>query len=139
MRQVIRVAAAWMMVAAFALSAAPLFAQGAQTPSQFYMEYRKAFDAAKKVEDLLPFMSTATKKQVEATPPAERPEIFEMIKMMGALTNVKISKETRTANGATLTVDALDSDKAKTTGTIDIVREGNAWKLGKESWKSGNQ
>ncbi len=43
---------------------------------------------------------------------------------------------TAVVNGATLTVDALDPDKAKTTGTIEVVKEGTAWKLGKESWKS---
>jgi hypothetical protein len=61
--------------------------------------------------------------------------MFEMIKMMGALTNVKITKETRTATGATLTVTGLDSDKKNTTGTIDIVQENGKWKLGQESWK----
>jgi hypothetical protein len=62
--------------------------------------------------------------------------MFEMIKMMGTLTNVKIAKETKTATGATLTVNALDSDKKNTTGTIDIVQEGGKWKIGKESWSS---
>jgi hypothetical protein len=85
---------------------------------------------------VLPFMSAETTKQIQATPPAERGQMFEMIKMMGALTNVKIAKETRTATGATLTVNALDSDKQKTTGTIDIVKENGAWKLGKESWSN---
>lgn len=119
------------------LASASLFAQAA-TPSasDFYMQYRKAFDAAKKIEDVLLFMSAETTKQVQATPPAERGQMFEMIKMMGTLTNVKITKETRTANGATLTVTALDSDKKNTIGTIDIVKENNTWKLGKESWST---
>ncbi|MGE3517481.1 MAG: hypothetical protein AB7J63_00875 [Vicinamibacterales bacterium] len=104
--------------------------------SEFYLQYRKVFDGAKKVEELLPYMSAATRKQVESTPPSERSDMFEMLKMMGAITELKIAKEARSANGATLTVEALDPDKAKITGTIDIVKEGTAWKLGKESWKS---
>src|ERR1700750_2922623 len=79
-----------------------VFAQAATSPSDFYLQYRKAFDAAKKIEDVLPFMSADTTKQIQATPPAERGQMFEMIKMMGALTNVKITKETKTATGATL-------------------------------------
>jgi hypothetical protein len=115
---------------------ASLLAQApAQSASDFYMQYRKAFDAAKKIDDVLPFMSADTTKQIMATPPAERGQMFEMIKMMGALTNVKITKETRTATGATLTVTGLDSDKKITTGTIDIVQENGKWKLGQESWK----
>ena len=119
------------------IATASLFAQAAgQSASTFYMQYRKAFDAAKKIEDVMPFMSADTTKQIQATPPAERAQMFEMIKMMGTLTNVKIVKETKTATGATLTVNALDSDKKNTTGTIDVVQEGGKWKIGKESWSS---
>jgi Domain of unknown function (DUF4878) len=119
------------------LATGSLFAQAAAaSASDFYLQYRKAFDAAKKIEDVLPFMSADMTKQIQATPPAQRGEMFDMIKMMGTLTNVKIVKETRTGNGATLTVNALDSDKKNTVGTIDIVKENGAWKLGKESWSS---
>jgi hypothetical protein len=117
------------------LVTASAFAQ-ATSASDFYLQYRKAFDAAKKIEDVLPFMSADTTKQIQATPPAERGQMFEMIKMMGTLTNVKITKETKTASGATLTVNAIDSDKKPTVGTIDIVQESGKWKLGKESWSS---
>jgi hypothetical protein len=102
------------------------------------MEYRAAFDKAKAVEDILPFMSAERRKQVESTPAAERREMFDMIKTLGALTNVKVTKETRTANGATLMVDALDGDKSKTTGTITLVQENGAWKIDKESFKSSS-
>ena len=63
--------------------------------------------------------------------------MFEMIKMMGDITNIKVVKETATKTGATLNVEALDPDKKKTTGTVQIVKEGTAWKVGKESWSSG--
>lgn len=119
------------------LATASAFAQAAApSASDFYLQYRKAFNAAKKIEDVLPFMSVDTTKQIQATPPAERGRMFEMIKMMGTLTNVKIVKETRTATGATLTVNAVDSDQKNTTGTIDIVQENGAWKLGTESWST---
>lgn len=108
----------------------------AATATQFYLDYRKAFDAAKKVEDLYPYMSADVRKQMESTPAADRAEMFGMIKMMGALTNVKVTKETRAGDGATLTVEALDPDKKPTIGTITIVKEGGSWKIGKESWSS---
>ena len=135
MRQVLR--ASIICLPIVLLATASLFAQAAgPSASDFYLQYRKAFDAAKKIEDVMPFMSADTTKQIQATPPAERAQMFEMIKMMGTLTNVKIAKETKTATGATLTVTALDSDKKNTTGTIDIVQEGGKWKIGKESWSS---
>jgi hypothetical protein len=150
------------------LGAMPALAQKAdQTASQFYLAYRAAFDKAKSIDDLLPYMAKKNVDQVKATPEAQRAQMFGMIKEMGALTNVKILKEakngdgatltvdalgpdkakttgtieilkeTKNGDGATLTVDALGPDKAKTTGTIEILKESGAWKLGKESWSSG--
>lgn len=125
------------------LTAAPVRAQAPagdaskQTASQFYMAYRAAFDKAKSVEDLFPYMAEKNRKEAEATPAAERKKMFQMIKMMGALTNVKVIKEARSPDGgATLTVEGTQSDKDKATGTIEIVKEGGAWKIGSESWKS---
>jgi hypothetical protein len=111
-------------------------AQTQKTASQFYMDYRAAFDKAKSVDELLPFMSAESRKQVEGTPAPERAKMFELMKTMGKVTNLKIVKETKTADGATLTAEGLDPDKKKTTGTINIVKENGAWKLGSESWKS---
>ena len=117
---------------------APSLAQPAmaqtQTASQFYLAYRSAFDKAKKIDDLLPYLSKKTIDQVNQTPAGERAKMFEMMKMMAAITNVKIAKETPTATGATLDVTALDPDKKPTKGTIEIVKEGGAWKLGGETW-----
>jgi hypothetical protein len=115
----------------------PLAAQ-TKTASQFYMDYRTAFDKATKIDDVLPYMSKQRADQVAATPADERAKMFEMIKMMGALTEVKILKEAKTPEGATLTVEALDPDKKKTTGTVKVIKEGDAWKLDGESWKSSS-
>jgi hypothetical protein len=120
------------------LTAVPARAQKAdQTASQFYLAYRAAFDKAKSIDELLPYMAKKNVDQVKTTPAEQRAKMFGMIKEMGALTGVKILKEAKTADGATLTVEAVGADKAKTTGTIDIVKEGGAWKLSKENWSSG--
>jgi hypothetical protein len=131
--------ASTVVLAFVALSqVAPAHAQAPApgSASEFFMQYRKAFDSAKRIEDVLPFMSAQRRKEVESTPASEREMMFDMIKELGAITNVRIVRETPNAKGATLTVEALDSTKAKTVGTIEIVKEGNAWKLDKESWKS---
>ena len=109
-----------------------------KTASQFYMDYRTAFDKASKIDDVLPYMSKQRADQVAATPADERAKMFEMIKMMGAITDVMILKEAKTAEGATLTVEALDPDKKKTTGTVKVIKEGGAWKLDGESWSSSS-
>ena len=112
----------------------PPVAAQTQTASQFYMAYRTAFDKAKKIDDLFPFMSKENLDKVNQTPAAERAKMFEMMKMMGTITQVKIVKETKTATGATLDVQALDPDKKPTKGTIEVLKEGSAWKLGGENW-----
>jgi hypothetical protein len=117
--------------------AAPLFAQ--QTASQFYMSYRAAFDKAMTMEELLPYMAKDARAQMEATPAADRPKMFGMLKMVAKVTDLKILKETKNADGsATLTVEGLDPDKKKATGTIEIMKEDGAWKLGKESWSASS-
>ena len=108
----------------------------AATASEFYMLYRAAFDKATRIEDVLPYMASSHKAEVEQTPADQRAKMFELIKMMNALTGVKVVKETPTATGATLNVQALDSEKKPTKGTVDMVKENGMWKVGKESWSS---
>ena len=76
-------------------------------------------------------MAASRRAQVEKTPADERTMMFEMLKEMTAEQGaVKVVKETPTANGAELAVEAKNG-----TGTITIVKEGGGWKLDKESWK----
>jgi len=120
------------------VSTVALAQQPAQTASQFYMKYRAAFDKAKTVDEILPYMAKENRSQVEATPAADRAKMFEMIKMMNTLTAVKIVKEERATDGtgATLTVEGMDTDKKKNTGKVTVVKEAGEWKVGKESWSS---
>ena len=114
--------------------AAPAMAGAEQAPqsaTEFYQAYRKAFAKAQKVEDLLPMMAASRRAEMQKTPADERTMMFGMLKEMTAEQGeVKVLKETATANGAELSVQAKDS-----TGTVTIVKEGGAWKLDKESWK----
>jgi hypothetical protein len=139
MRSTLRTLAALCVSFTVATAAAAIVsAQGAaaanQTASQFYMAYRAAFDKATTIDDVLPYMAADMRKQIEATPAADRAQMFGVIKAMGAMTGVKVLEEERTAAGATLTVQGVDSDKKTKTGTIAIVREGGAWKLARETW-----
>lgn len=132
-----RAVSAGLALCAAAVLVNSLAAQS-KTASQFYMDYRVAFDKATKIDDVLPYMSKQRVDQVASTPADERAKMFEMIKMMGTLTEVKVLKEAKSADGATLTVEALDPDKKKTTGTIKVIKEGGAWKIDGESWSSSS-
>ena len=130
---VTRVAVA--VVVALSLGAISAQAQK-QTGTEFYLAYKAAFDKAKKIEDIYPFMAAKRLAEMKATPAEDRAMMFEMIKGMGAMTGVKVLKETPTATGATLDVEGVGEDKSKQTGTISLVKEAGAWKVDKESWKN---
>lgn len=109
----------------------------AETATQFYMKYLAASAKATTIDQLLPMMGGDTKKQIEATPAAQRAQMFEMFKMMSSMnTGIKVVKETATPTGATLNAEALGPDKKKVTGIVTILKEGGAWKFAKEEWKN---
>jgi hypothetical protein len=106
--------------------------------ADFYLAYRGAFTKAKTIEELVPWMSKERASEIAKTPAGERKEMFEMVKMMDDHTNIKVIKETPTAKGADLQVEAMSGGgKSKSTGVITLVKEGAAWKVDQESWKGG--
>jgi hypothetical protein len=132
-RGILRVAC---LTAALALATTAAQAQGDQSATQFCLAYRAAFAKATKVDDLLPYMSKARRAEIEKTPAGERAKMFAFIKELDTVTQIKVIKEAKSANGVTLSAEGVDGDKNKSTGTIDVVREDGAWKLGKESWST---
>ncbi len=117
---------------------APVLAQKTETATQFYMKFREAFDKAKSIDDLLPYMSKQNVDQVKMTPEKDRAPMFAMMHEMGVVKNLKVTKESKTATGATLMAEGLGPDGKATKGSIEIVSEGGGWKVGKESWSSGS-
>jgi len=131
-RLVARVASVVVVVLA---GVAALGAQ-AQTASDFYTSYRAAFAKAKAIEQMFPLISKDMRAEIEKTPAAERPKMFEFVKEMStSMKGVKVVKETKNDTGVMLTVEALDGT-SKMAGQVQIVKEGDAWKMGKESWSS---
>ena len=131
-RLVARVASVVVVVLA---GVAALGAQ-AQTASDFYTSYRAAFAKAKAIEQMFPLISKDMRAEIEKTPAAERPKMFEFVKEMStSMKGVKVVKETKNDAGVMLTVEALDGT-SKMAGQVQIVKEGDAWKMGKESWSS---
>ena len=89
--------------------------------TKFFMNYRAAFQEAKAVEELFPFLSKERISQVEKTPKQDRVKMFELMKMMD-MKNVKVTKETETATGYTLEATGeggMEGGPSK--GTIRIV------------------
>jgi len=122
--------------ALFLFMPAALAQKTAQTPTQFYMEYRDAWAKAKSIDALLPYLSKDGRAEIEATPPDKRQMMFEMMKMMGNMSNVKVLKETPQGDGYLLDLTGTGADKSPLTGSAEIITEGGALKLKRESWKT---
>jgi hypothetical protein len=112
--------------------------KGAQTATQFYMEYEKAFEKAKKPSELDAYLSMRMKKlqqdQMKGMSAADVDKMWGMAKELKP-TGIKVVKEETTPTGATLTISGVGPDKSKATGTVKLVKEGGAFKLDDESWK----
>jgi hypothetical protein len=124
-----------IFVAALMLLALPATAQKpGQTATKFYNAYRTAWVQSKTMDTLLPYVSKESRAQYETTPKEQRQPMFKRMKELGTMTNVKVVKETKTPNGYVLELTAVGPKKKPATGTAEIVIEGGAMKLKKESW-----
>jgi hypothetical protein len=124
-----------IFVAALMLLALPAAAQEpGQTATQFYNAYRTAWVQSKTMDTLLPYVSKESRAQYETTPKEQRQPMFKRMKELGTMTNVKVVKETKTPNGYVLELTVVGPKKKPATGTAEIVIEGGAMKLKKESW-----
>jgi len=109
-----------------------------KTAGEYYLAYREAFVRATAIDELTPWMSKARRDQIAKETPADRKEMFDMVKMFDDRTNIKVVKESATAGGAELQVEGISAEsKAKGTGVITLVKEGTAWRVDRESWKGG--
>ena len=126
-----------VMMAALMLIASPVAAQkAAQTATQFYAEYRDVWQKAKSIDAILPYLTKEGRAEIEATPDDKRRMMFEMMKMMGNMSNVKVVKEARQADGYLLDLTATGPDQKPMNGSAEIIMEGGAMKLKKETWTS---
>ncbi len=117
--------------AATTAKATPLPADGG-APGKAYMEYVKAIQTGN-VDALRKLVSEDRGKQMDDP---EFKKMFPMIQSMQAK-DIKITGGTIAGNTATINAAGTDSmGGGASTGTIDMVMEGNQWKVKQDSWKS---
>lgn len=125
------------LLSVFVLQAAVAVAQPApKTPTEAYLGYRAALLKAKSLDDLRPWFSKDGVSQLASLPADQKGMMLEMIQdMSSAIVNVKVVGEDIKGDTATLRVEGTDTgDKSVKKATVDIVREGGAWRFVKESW-----
>ncbi len=115
------------------LKGTPLPAGGGE-PGKAYMAYLKLL-AAGDMKAFLGAVSAAHAKEASSDPDFKK--LFPLLQAMQAK-NVKITKGTVDGNSATLLATGKEDDQASN-GTITMVKEGGAWKVEKEEWKTRSE
>ncbi len=133
-RKALRILSPSMALALVATLAAAQPAE--QTATQFYLAYRAAFEKAKTIDDLLPFLAKTMREQLAAPPEADRQRRFRILKALDEYTGVKVIKETKSAGGVNLDVEGFDAAKKKSKATVQIIKENGAWKVFGEIWST---
>jgi hypothetical protein len=106
---------------------------GGGDPGKAYLAYTR----------ILAGGNTAAVKKAVSTDRAKQmdvPDFKEMFPLLQAMEPKKIKVTGGAVNGDKATLAATgDSEGTPAKGTIEMVREGGVWKVGKESWKSSSQ
>jgi hypothetical protein len=115
-----------------ALKGTPL-PPGGGDPAKAYL----AFDKAVAKGDMAAVKDGVTAEQRKSM---DDPDFKKMFGLMQALRakNVKITGGTIDGNTATLLATGKDESGA-TSGTITMIKEGGAWRVQQEEWKSGSK
>jgi len=103
---------------------------GGGDPGKAYMAYTKVIAAG----DLKALRKALSADRAKSLDDPEFKEMFPLIQAMQAK-NIKVTGGAVDGDTATLLATGKDGD-ATSNGTITMVREGGAWKVAKESWKT---
>jgi hypothetical protein len=115
------------------LKGTPLPAGGGD-PGKAYAAYLKLL-AAGDMKGVLAGVSAARSKQASADPDFKK--LFPLLQAMQPK-GIKITAGAIDGNNATLIATGKDGDNVSN-GTITLVKEGGAWKVEKEDWKSRSE
>lgn len=102
----------------------------AESASQFYLRWRAVALKAQSMDEIVPFWTAETKEQFNMQPDAVKADTLTMMRRFyGMQTDVRVVRNTPTAGGATLSLEALDGDKKPIVSVVDVVKENGAWKM----------
>ena len=104
--------------------------------TDFYLRYRAAWDNAKSMDEMFPYLVKQVRTEYEAAPKPQRQPMFDAMHTAGALTGVKVVKESRRGDVYVLDLTAIDRDKKRAKGVAEIVTEDGAMKVKSEHWSS---
>jgi hypothetical protein len=125
-------ALAWLALAGPALAQA-IDAPG--TPGRAYLEIRAVVDKATTPDAVLPYLSATYRRVVSNLPRVERDGWLARLKRTPPAVP-RLQAQALAGDRCALGVVARDATHVKWSGRVEMVREGNAWKLADEVWST---
>jgi hypothetical protein len=101
-------------------------------PLEFYESYLAVLAKATSLDQLLPFYTKELATGLQGMPKDMQGNYLKM--NVRVLTNLKVIKQTVTADRARYEFEATLADGRPTNGSASLVKEGGAWKVDDESW-----
>src|ERR1700687_1963637 len=90
----------FLFLVAASMLALPASAQQAAHPAtDFYLGYRAAWSGATTIDPLLTYIAKDSRRSFEVMPPEERNAMFDVMKQTGTIRNLRVVRETKTADG----------------------------------------
>jgi hypothetical protein len=104
----------------------------ASDPLVTYKQYLAVLAKAKSLDELLPYYAKELSEGLKKMPADMRANYLKM--NARTLTDLKVTKQTVTADKAEFEMTAKTATGAVTTGSATLVKEGGAWKIDDEAW-----
>ncbi len=116
------------LLAAFVIATLPVAAQP-KTGTQFFYDYRAACAKAKGFNEVASWMSRSEREKLAGMSPEQQKAMWDLGKQVETqMRDVKVVKETPTADGAILEVTGIGPDNKPFKEIVKLVKEGGAWK-----------
>lgn len=128
-------ALALIAVALPAAAADPVVTTEPGSPARAYLDLRAAVAKATSPEAVLPYLSATYRRVVTGLPAAERDGWLQRLKRVPP-PGVKVQAQALAGDRCALGAVTRDTAHVKWSGRVELVREGGAWKLADETWRS---
>ena len=105
------------------------------SPSAFYRAYRSAFETAKTLDDVVPYLAREARELVARLSTDDRRRMFDTLKIMSLMRDVTIVEEVEGGEEVLLSVEALQPEGGWLEGVVVLTREDSVWKVVRETWR----
>jgi hypothetical protein len=126
----------WSLLAVAVALGIGVRAQGTEKDvTDAFLKYRAVYEKSQALEEILPYWSKARVADVEQTPAADRPAMFQLMKGFDDSTGYRVLSVSKTpAGNYRLGVEGRNKEGKRVTGIVQMKKESGKWKVDKEDY-----